>query len=84
MTTPSKKQFNQEAVETIRKTGELWPSRIVARSQVPNFTGGLIAVGTIANKDCEGTGPTGAFKVGRQVCYPVDSLCDWLISRLEV
>ena len=84
MTIPSKKQFNQEAAaETIKKAGERWPSSFVARSHVPKFTGGLIAVGTIANRDCDGTGPTGAFKVGRQICYPVDSLCDWLIRRLE-
>ena len=85
MKTTSRKQFNQEAaVETIKKAGDRWPSSFVPRSQVPKFTGGLIAVGTIANKDSEGTGPNGAFRVGRQVCYPVDSLCDWLIGRLEV
>ena len=85
MIPPSKKQFNLEAaVETIKKAGDRWPSSFVPRSQVPKFTGGLIAAGTLANRDSEGSGPPGAFKVGRQVCYPVESLCDWLIRKLEV
>ena len=80
----SRKQFNQEtAVETIKRAGDRWPSSFVPRSKVPRFTGGLFAVGTLANKDAEGKGPGGSFRIGRQVCYPVDSLCNWLIERLE-
>jgi hypothetical protein len=85
MAIPSRKQFNKDsAAETIRKAAERWPSSFIPRSQVPKFTGGLIAVGTLANNDSAGTGIEGAFRVGRQICYPVDSVCDWLISRLEV
>lgn len=85
MTIRSKKQFNPEkAAEIIRKTAECWPSTFIARSEIPKFTGGAYSVGTFANKDSEGVGVSGAFRLGRQVCYPVDSLCDWLIKRLEV
>jgi len=70
-------------VDVIRQTGNLWPSTFVARSKVPEFTGGAYSVGTLANKDSDGSGPKGMFRIGRQVCYPVDSLCDWLIERLE-
>ncbi len=73
----------QVAIETIRQAGESWPTTFVARSRIPDFTGGLIAVGTIANRDSAGTGPKGVFKIGRQACYPVAHLCDWLIERLE-
>jgi hypothetical protein len=84
MTIPSKKQFDPEkAVEVIRKAAECWPSSFIARSEIPKFTGGVYSVGTFANKDSEGVGVEGAFRLGRQICYPVDSLCDWLINRLE-
>ena len=54
--------FDREAAAaTIRKAGEKWPTSFVPRSQVPTFTGGLIAVGTLANMDSEGRGPKGAF-----------------------
>jgi hypothetical protein len=77
------KEFNQKsAVETIRQAGDRWPSSFVPRSQIPKFTGGLFAVGTMANMDSEGNGPEDSFRVGRQVCYPVESLCNWLIGRL--
>jgi len=79
----SKKPDQERAAETIKKAGERWPSSFVPRSQVPKFTGGLIAVGTIANADSLGRGPEDSFRIGRQKCYPVDALCNWLIGRLE-
>ena len=74
----------EAAIQVIRKAGERWPSTFVPRTQVPKFTGGLIAIGTLANHDSAGTGPEGAFKIGRQQCYPVTAFCDWLIKRMEV
>jgi len=73
----------EAAAEIIRQAGERWPSTFVPRSQVPKFTGNLIAVGTLANRDSDGTGVEGAFKIGRQVVYPVTALVEWLISRME-
>lgn len=85
MAIQSNKQSDKErAAATIRKNGECWPSRFIARSEIPRFTGGTYSVGTCANRDSEGTGIKGAFRIGRQICYPVDSVCDWLIDRLEV
>lgn len=79
-----RKQQNREiAIETIRAAAHKWPSTFVARSKVNEFTGGMIAAGTLANRDSDGTGVEGAFKIGKIMCYPVDKLCDWLISRLE-
>jgi len=79
------RQLRREKAESaIRKTAELWPSGIVARGEIPAFTGGAIAVGTIANADSRGEGPEGSFKIGRNKCYSKDPLVDWIISKLEV
>lgn len=73
------------AAETeIRKCGEKWKSGIVARSALGEFSGGLIAPGTAANLDCLKIGIPGRFIIGRQNVYPVASVVEWLINRLEV
>jgi hypothetical protein len=72
------------AIQTIKQAGERWPASFVPRREIPKFTGGLYSAATIANRDCDGSGISGAFKIGRQVCYPVASLVDWLLSKLEV
>ena len=55
-----------------------WPSSIVARAEVKNFTGGGISPKTIANADSEGNGPATRLLIGRRVCYPVSDLVEWL------
>lgn len=75
-------ETREAAIKVIRQAGERWPTTFVPRSKVSQFTGGLIATGTLANCDCEGIGPKGSFRIGRQICYPTSSLCDWLISKL--
>lgn len=67
----------------IKKMGEDWECGFVPRSKVPDFTGGLYSVGTMSNADYLKVGPKGGFRLGRQWCYPVDSLVDWLIGKLE-
>lgn len=57
-----------------------WPSAIVAREKVSEFTGGLISTGYIANLDCKGEGPD-SIRIGRKVCYPVSSFLEWLKNR---
>ena len=59
-----------------------WPSPIVARSSIRDFSGGLILPGTLANLDSLGKGPAGKFRVGQKVAYPVDEVIRWLESRL--
>ena len=58
-----------------------WPSAFVARQQVPAFTGGAISAHRIANLDCAGEGPRDRIRIGRKVCYSVDSLVAWLEAR---
>jgi hypothetical protein len=55
-----------------------WPSSIVARAEIKQFTGGGISSKTLANADSKGIGPEGRFLVGRRVCYPVESFIKWL------
>ena len=60
-----------------------WGSTLVARSEVGRFTGGLLNSRSLANLDSQGRGPAGRFRVGRKVCYPIDSLIEWLQERVE-
>jgi hypothetical protein len=73
----------EKIIKLIKKAGEKWPTTFVARQQVSKFTGGVYTIQTMANLDGMGEGPDGAFRIGRQVVYPVDNLCDWLISRAK-
>jgi hypothetical protein len=82
ITMPNQKEESL-AVKTIKKAANTWPSSFVSRKEIRAFTGGIISQGTIANLDCKGEGPSGAFKIGRHVAYPVDSLIDWLVSRIK-
>ena len=60
------------------KMAARWPSSIVARAEVKNFTGGGISSKTLANADSKGIGPAGRFLVGRRICYTVPALLEWL------
>ncbi len=84
MTNTAKRKTDRAVViQVIQENGARWPSTFVARREIPKFTGGLFAVGTLANEDSLGTGPRDSFRIGRQVAYSTDSLVKWLISRLE-
>ncbi len=75
---------NSERAKTIiLEAGKRWPSTIITRKEINRFTGGVIAPGTLANLDSQKRGIPGAFRIGRTVAYPVDQVCEWLISRLE-
>lgn len=58
-----------------------WPSTIVARRSVREFTGGLLSPKTLANLDSQGEGPDGRFCCNGQVCYSADKLVEWLEKR---
>ena len=66
------------------KMREKWPSSVVARTQVGRFSGGTLNGRYLANLDSLGEGPEGRIRVGRKVCYPVDSLIRFLEQRLEI
>lgn len=54
-----------------------WPSAIVSRREVGRFSGGILNPGTLANLDCEGTGPR-RFMVKNRVAYFASDLVDWM------
>ena len=60
-----------------------WPSSIVARSQVSNFSGGVLNSKYLANLDSLGRGVKGRIRVGRQIVYSVDALIEFMEQRAE-
>lgn len=61
-----------------------WPSALVARCEISQFSGGAITSRTLANLDAMGAGPENRIRVGRKVAYPVADLIKWLEARSEV
>ena len=78
---PGKEQRKESAIKVIREAANKWPNPFVSRREISNFTGGLLAPRTMANLDCAGEGPNGAFRIGRNIAYPLDSLVEWLIEQ---
>jgi hypothetical protein len=63
--------------------GRNWGSEIVARTEIPKFTGGMISAKYLANLDCQGLGPE-RIKIGRKTGYPLigeNGLISWLRNR---
>jgi len=60
-----------------------WPSSLVARSGVGNFSGGLVSHKNLADLDSLGRGPRGIIRVGRKICYLVKELIDCFSLRSE-
>jgi len=70
-----------EIEKVIEKMADRWPTPVVARKAIREFSGGVLSPKTMANEDCNGTGPEGRFLLMNQVCYPVANLIEWLKSR---
>jgi hypothetical protein len=60
-----------------------WPSSLVARTKISDFTGGIVSEKYIANLDSQGLGPAGRIRIGRKIAYPVSSVISWLEGRSE-
>jgi hypothetical protein len=63
---------------------EKWPSTMVFRGQVKDFTGGVICAGTMANidSDPEQEGPP-RVRFGRKIAYPLVPFVAWLNKRIS-
>lgn len=70
-----------EIEKLIESMAEKWPSDVVARKAIAKFSGGTLSPKTMANEDCNGTGPDGRFLLANQIVYPVESLTAWLKVR---
>lgn len=75
---------HSKAIKAIQQLSLNWKLSFVPRKDISAFTGGLYSSGYLGNLDSKGIGVPDAFKIGRQVCYPVDSLIDWLLERLDI
>lgn len=64
----------------LRHLAKKWPSSIVARKNIREFTGGILSEKYMANLDSLGQGPP-KIRIGRQVAYPIDDLIKWLEKR---
>ena len=62
---------------------KMWPSEVVARDLVKEFSGGMITPRTLANLDSQGKGPANRFLSGKKVCYFIDDLIEWLETRYK-
>jgi hypothetical protein len=70
-----------EFERSIEAMGTRWPSPVVARKAIKEFSGGILSAKTMANMDSLGTGPEGRFLMMNQTCYPVESLVAWLKTK---
>ncbi|MEA2082830.1 MAG: hypothetical protein U9O82_01025 [Thermodesulfobacteriota bacterium] len=59
-----------------------WPSAIVSRTAIYEFSGGIFSEKYLANLDSIGKGPKRG-RIGRKVFYKVDDLVAWMELRLE-
>ncbi len=58
-----------------------WPSAVVARKAVKEFTGGTASGKSLANEDSRGTGIDGRFLMCGQTVYPKEALVAWLKTK---
>ena len=72
---------NDSTLLALRQAKKNWPHTFVFRSQVKKFAGDLISPKNLARLTSHGKGPKGVFRKGMRVCYPVETLTDWLIDR---
>ena len=61
-----------------------WKSSHVARTEVSEFSGGIISERYLANLDSQGRGPRGRIRTGRKISYPALEFARWLARRSEV
>lgn len=60
---------------------ERWPSAVVARTAVKEFSGGLLNPSSLAVAACKGDGPP-QIRVGIKVIYRATDLTAWMRARV--
>jgi len=75
------KQRITKIIETFKEThNKPWATR----KNLADSTDDLLRAKTMANRDSLGTGIQGLFYIGRCVCYPTDSVIDFLKKEAGV
>jgi len=58
------------------------PTGFIMRKDIKEKTGGLLHPRTMANLDCLGEGIPEKFRIGNQICYPINAVVEFLESRV--
>ncbi len=75
---------NFELIQKIRTMlNQAFPLGLIPRKEIGKATGQLLKPRTAANLDCLGRGIKEPITVGRQVCYRVESVVEFLEGRIS-
>ncbi len=74
----------RSAEDALWEAAEKWPSEFFTRETGVVFSGGSLSVGHLANMDCRGEGPKGAFYQGRKRIYQKKCFVEFLIRRIKI
>jgi len=75
---------NFELIQKIRTMlNQAFPLGLIPRRDLGKATGGLLNPRTLANLDCLGRGIEEPITVGRQVCYRVERVVEFLEGRIS-
>lgn len=69
--------------EALEQLAQRWPSTLVARDKIAEFSGGVLTPGTMKNLDSLGMGPPRIY-VRRKVVYPIRGLIAWMLDRARL
>jgi len=68
----------------LSKMADKWPSEVIFRNKVGEFTGGLVSGRHMANLDSLGEGIEDRFYIGNKTGYWVGSFIAWLQARVRM
>ena len=77
-------ELKTEKLIDLSALAEKWPSAIVERQQLKEFSGGALNARTMANHDSKGQGIKGRINMGRKVLYPVNEVIAWMEARASL
>jgi len=67
----------------LKKWKKQWPSAIVPKKEIAQFTGGLIQPQTLTNLVAQGKAPRPDFYIRGQGVYEIDSILAWLKGHIS-
>jgi len=78
------KNLNPDLIQQITtKLNQAFPLGMIPRKELGKATGGLLNPRTQANSDCNGQGIEDPVMVGRQVCYRVERVVEYLEGKIS-
>ena len=74
--------FDIEKIKT--RLYDLYPLGLVSRADIGRATGGILNARTMSNLDTRGEGIEIKLYVGKKLCYPVDSIINFVAAKVKV